>query len=84
MNFYVPAEKIRKIKRNIHETLHRNTVTPKELAKLAGTLASMYLDIGPLVRLFNSSLYYQIACSSSRVFSVDYTGPDLTIPDLIS
>ena len=52
MTFYVPEEKLRKIKRNLRETLQQNTTTPKELAKLAGTLSSMHFAIGPLVRLF--------------------------------
>ena len=80
MNFYVPAEKIRKIKRNIHEMLHHNTVTSKELAKLAGTLASMHLTIGPLVRLFTRSLYHQIACSPSWYTTLQLTPK--TIGDL--
>ena len=65
MSFYVPEEKIIKLKQEITKTLSQKTSTPKELAKLAGTLSSMHMAIGPSVRLFTRSMYRQIACAAS-------------------
>ena len=61
MIFSVPIEKMDKLKEDITEAMERNVSTPKELAKIAGTLSSMHQAIGPLVRLFTRSLYQQIA-----------------------
>ena len=76
MTFYVPGERLRKIKRNLRETLQYNTTTPKELAKLAGTLPA----IGPLVGIFIESIYHQVACSHSWYTPLQLTSK--TIADL--
>ena len=38
----------------------QNVLTPKQLAKITGQLSSMYLAIGPLVRLFTRNMYHEI------------------------
>ena len=63
MTFSVPVEKLKKLKNDIRYTLTRKFVTPKELAKLAGTLSSMHQAIGSLVRLFTRNMYQQISIS---------------------
>ena len=63
MTFSVPVEKLKKLKNDIRYTLTRKFVTPKDLAKLAGTLSSMHQAIGPLVRLFTRNMYQQISIS---------------------
>ena len=39
----------------------QKSTTPKSLAQIAGSLSSMHMAIGPLVRLFTRGLYRQIA-----------------------
>ena len=65
MRFYVPGVKIDRLKRCLIATLSRDTVTTKELAQLAGTLSSMYLAIGPLVRFFTRNIYREITWATS-------------------
>ena len=40
--------------------LNTGKCTPKELSQVAGTLASMHLAVGPLLRLFTRHLYREI------------------------
>ena len=65
MTFHVPEEKIEKLKKSIISALNQNVVTPKELARLAGSLSAMHSAIGPLVRLFTRSMYHQISDAAS-------------------
>ena len=60
LKFTVPAEKIQKLKIKIQNLLNTGKCTPKELSQVAGTLASMHLAVGPLVRLFTRHLYREI------------------------
>ena len=56
LEFTVPVEKIQKLKIKIHKLLHKAQCTPKELFQVTGTLVSMHLAIGPLMRLFTRHL----------------------------
>ena len=60
LKFTVPAEKIQKLNIKIQNLLNTGNCTPKELSQVAGTLASMHLAVGPLVRLFTRHLYREI------------------------
>ena len=65
MTFYIPERKIKKMLKSISDILSYNITTPKELSKIAGTLSSMHLSLGPVVRLFTRAIYSQIQKSTS-------------------
>lgn len=65
MTFYVPPAKLAKLKSEIENLLYQGCCTAKALARVAGTLSSMHLAIGPLVRLFTRSMYQQVAAAAS-------------------
>ena len=46
MTFSVPPKKVSELRPALRQALHRSTVTPKELARLADTSSSLYLAIG--------------------------------------
>ena len=58
--FSVPAEKINKVRADIDYILEKDACTAKQLAKIAGTLSSMHLAIGKIIRLFTRKIYAQI------------------------
>ena len=58
--FSIPEEKIQNLKIKLHRFLNKTWCTPKEFSQVTGTLASMHMAIGPLVRLFTRQLYHQI------------------------
>ena len=60
MAFTVLSEKINKLLADVKNILMQNVLTPKKLAKITGQLSSMYLAIGPLMRLFTWNMYHEI------------------------
>ena len=73
MRFSVPPEKVQKIKAEIDDILDENACTPKQLARIAGTLSSMHLAIGKIIRLFTRKMYSQIEARRSWW---DYEAPE--------
>ena len=81
MTFQVPSEKLEKLKKYIKNILEKGCATAKELSSIAGTLSSMHLAIGPLVRLFTRNIYHHIEKSPSWYNTVNLsreTTNDLT------
>ena len=60
MEFSVPLRKIVGLKLLLDNALHRSTITPRALAKLAGKIISMTIAIGPVARLFTRQMYHHI------------------------
>ena len=60
LEFSLPEEKILNLKVKLQMLLNKARCTPQELSQVTGTLASMHLAIGLLVRLFTRQLYHQI------------------------
>ena len=59
--FEIPPRKIEKVKKNIQYILSSNHVSYRELAKIAGFINSLYLAVGPSVRLFSRQLFFIIS-----------------------
>jgi hypothetical protein len=60
-HFEIPACKIEKAKKNIESVLSSKCISYRELAKIAGFINSLYLAVGPSVRLFTRQLFYTIS-----------------------
>jgi len=56
-SFSVPVEKVLKLKTLICLTLSKNFATAREISKIAGTIISMGIAIGPASRLFTRNFY---------------------------
>lgn len=56
--FYVPKEKLSKLKTDVKSVLHYEYVGARKLASLVGQIISMSLAIGPVARLRTRSLYH--------------------------
>ena len=65
MNFSEPKRKILVVKQNIRDLLKRPSCAAKQLSKIAGYLSSMYLSLGPFVRIFTRSMYRAIESRAS-------------------
>lgn len=65
MTFTVPLEKVQTLRSKLEKLLRQNSVTAKQLASVAGTLSSMNLAVGPMVRMLTRSMYAQIATANS-------------------
>lgn len=65
MTFTVPLEKVQNLKRKIEKLLRQKSVTAKQLASVAGSLSSMNLAVGPMVRMLTRSMYAQISTTNS-------------------
>ncbi|CAB4036909.1 Integrase recombinase xerD-like, partial [Paramuricea clavata] len=60
-HFEIPPRKIEKAKKNIESVLSSKCISYRELAKIAGFINSLYLAVGPSVRLFTRQLFYTIS-----------------------
>ena len=80
-HFEIPQRKVEKVKRSIEFILSSNYVSFRELAKVAGFINSLYLAVGPPVRLFTRQLYYIISQRCSWSHCLDYI-PPLLIDEL--
>ena len=60
LQFSVPEEKLNKLKTNIDNIANKEECSAKQLAKIAGTLSSMHLALGQIVRFFTRRIYQQI------------------------
>ena len=65
MTFTIPPEKVSKLRFKIATALQSKSITARLLASITGTLNSMHLAVGPLVRLMTRSMYAQIALATS-------------------
>ena len=59
--FQIPPRKIEKVKKNIEHVLAFNCASYRQLAKIAGFINSLYLAVGPPVRLFSRQLFFLIS-----------------------
>ena len=60
-HFEIPPRKIEKAKKSIEFILSSQSVSYRELAKIAGFINSLYLAVGPAVRLFTRQLFFIIS-----------------------
>ena len=63
--FEIPPRKIQNVRKLIEEILSSDSVAFRSLAKLAGFINSLYLAVGPAVRLFSRQLFYTISLRHS-------------------
>ena len=75
--FEIPPRKIEKVKKNIQCILSSNHVSYRELAKIAGFINSLYLAVGPPVRLFSRQLFFIISQRDSWAGQLDCVPPFL-------
>lgn len=80
-HFEIPPRKIEKVKKNIEYILSSNPVSFRELAKIAGFINSLYLAVGPPVRLFSRQLFFIINQRDSWSGNLDCI-PPLLIEEL--
>ena len=57
-HFEIPPREIEKAKKSIEFILSSHSVSYRELAKVAGFMNSLYLEVGPAVRLFTRQLFF--------------------------
>ena len=74
-HFEIPPRKIEKIKKSIEFILSSIYVSFRELAKIAGFINSVYLAVGPPVRLFSRQLFHAISQRGSWSESLNYMPP---------
>ena len=60
MTFHVPQRKIDKLHSLINTMLTSSEIVVKDLARVAGQIASMTLGLGPIARLFTRQMYFRI------------------------
>ena len=65
MKFEVPMSKIQKVESFILEALNGEFLTAREASRIAGSLISMALSIGPLAYLFTKQIYKFVESSFS-------------------
>ena len=60
MKYSVPEAKVKKLKQRLASIETKSKVTSRFLSKITGQLSSMYLSLGPIVRLMTRSLFMDI------------------------
>ena len=60
MTFHVPQRKIDKLHSLINTMLTSSEIVVKDLARVAGQIASMTLGLGPIALLFTRQMYFRI------------------------
>ena len=63
LSFYIPEDKICKIKAVIVEVRARSKVKVKLVAKVVGMLQAVRLATGPIVAVLTRSLYHVVSCA---------------------
>ena len=76
-HFEIPPRKIQKLKENIEYVLASDNVSFRKLAKIAGFINSLYLAVGPPVRLFSRQLFFTISQRDSWSGNLDCLAPRL-------
>ena len=57
MPFQIPEAKVRKLKSLLSSAIRDKSSSYRELARIAGSLISVALAVGPLLRLFTRQMY---------------------------
>ena len=73
--FQISPWKIEKIKKNIAYVLASNCASYQQLAKIAGFINSLYLAVGPPVRLLSRQLFFLISQRDSWSGHLDCIPP---------
>ena len=74
-HFEIPPRKLEKVKSSIEFILSSDYVSFRELAKVAGFINSLFLAVGPPVRIFTRQLFYTISQRGSWSENLDYMPP---------
>ena len=82
-HFEIPPRKIEKAKKSIEFILPSQSVSYRELAKVAGFINSLYLAVGPAVRLFTRQLFFIISQRESWSGNLTFA-PPLLVEELRS
>ena len=65
MTFQIPEAKVRKLKSLLSSVIRDKSSSYRELARIAGSIISVALAVGPLSRLFTRQMYLAIeSCSA--------------------
>jgi len=64
MQFRVPPKKTANFKSNLDSMISSGSVTFRELARVAGFINSLYLEVGPITRLFTRQMHATIQARS--------------------
>ena len=65
MTFQIPEAKVRKLKSLLSSAIRDKSSSYRELARIAGSLTSVALAVGPLSRLFTRQMYLAIESRSA-------------------
>ena len=65
MSFQIPEAKVGKLKSLLSSAIRDKSSSYRELARIAGSLISVALAVGPLSRLFTRQMHLAIECHSA-------------------
>ena len=71
MTFRIPEKKVCKLKRLLNSTIQNKSSSYRELARIAGSIISVALAVGPISRLLTRQMYLAIESRSAwdHIFS---------------
>ena len=73
MTFQIPEAKVRKLKSRLSSAIRDKSSSYRELARIAGSLTSVALAVGPLSRLFTRQMYLAIESRSAWDHSLHFS-----------
>ena len=73
MTFQIPEAKVRKLKSLLSSAIRDKSSSYRELARIAGSLTSVALVVGPLSRLFTRQMYQAIESRSAWDHSLHFS-----------
>ena len=73
MTFQIPEAKVRKLKSLLSSAIRDKYSSYRELARIAGSLTSVALAVGPLSRLFTRQMYLAIESRSAWDHSLHFS-----------
>ena len=73
MTFQIPEAKVRKLKSLLSSAICDKSSSYRELARIAGSLISVALAVGPLSRLFTRQMYLAIESRSAWDHSLHFS-----------
>ena len=71
--FFLPEKKMNKLKSPLRSAISQRCCTYRFLAKIAGTIASCALAVGPVARLLSRQMYFTLASRLSWAYVVQFT-----------
>ena len=73
MTFQVPEAKVRRLKSPLSSAIRDKSSSYRELARIAGSLISVALAVGPLSLLFTRQMYLAIESRSAWVHTLHFS-----------